>query len=121
MESLIVTIIISFLATLIATPKIKRFLEGAGIIAIDMQKKEQPKMATSGGVPIMIGLLAGLFGYIFITTFITKANTNITLLFASIISVMIITILGFLDDINIQTLRNSKSKEKDIRVGLKQW
>lgn len=121
MESLIVTIVISFLTTLIATPKVKRFLEGAGIIAIDMQKKEKPKMATSGGVPIMVGLLGGLFSYIFITTFITRAGTNITLLFASIISVIIITVLGFLDDINIQTLRNSKSKEKDIRVGLKQW
>lgn len=121
MESLIISLIIGFLTIIIVTPYFKRFLEKIGVIGIDMQKKNKPKIATSGGLPLTVGFLGSILTYVFLTTFLTKASTNLTLLFASTTSIMIIALLGFLDDINIQTFKNSKRKEKDIRVGLKQW
>jgi len=121
MESLIITIIVCFTTSLVLTKYSKMFLEKIGITGNDMQKKNKPKMATSGGIPLTFSFLIGILVYVFITTFITKAGTNITLLFASTTSILMITLLGFLDDINIQKARITSKKEKDTRIGLKQW
>ncbi len=121
MESLIISLIISFITTILITPYFKRFLEGIGIIAMDVQKKKKPLMATSGGLPVGFSFLFGLFSYIFITTFITKASINLSLLLASSTSILIVTLLGLLDDINIRKPTMNDKGEVDLRVGLKQW
>jgi len=120
-ESIILTLVMGFGVTAFVTPYLKKFLEAIGLVAMDVQKKGRPKMASSGGIPVVIGLLSAIMTYVFITTFITKANTNLTLLFASITSVLIVTILTLLDDINIRTERKTSKGEKDTRIGLKQW
>ncbi|MFA5406172.1 MAG: hypothetical protein WC307_02340 [Candidatus Nanoarchaeia archaeon] len=120
-ESLIITIITGFVATIIIAPYLKRFLEKIGMKAMDIQKKNKPKMATSGGIPIAIGLLTALMAYIFITVFVTNAGTNLTLLFAGLTSVLTITLLITLDDINIQPEQRTNKDEIDTRIGLKQW
>lgn len=120
-ESLIITIIIGFLSTLITTPYMKKFLESIGMVATDKQKKNPKTVATSAGLPIIMGFLTALMSYVFITTFITHANTNMKLIFASLSSVLIITMLILLDDIYIQPARKTKKGEIDTRIGLKQW
>ncbi len=121
MESIILICIVGFAITAIITPKVKRFLENIGIVGIDVQKKNRPKIATSGGIPVSIGFLSALMCYIFITTYITHAKVNITLLFASLTSILIVVLLMLLDDINILSERKTDKGELDIRIGLKQW
>jgi len=89
MESLWLTLVVGFITTLTITPHLKSFLEKIGLVATDMQKKNKPKMAASAGIPLSIGFLVAIMGYVFITTFITKAQTNLTLLFASTTTVLI--------------------------------
>ncbi len=121
MMSLILTLIVGFIATFIATFYLKGFLEKIGIVGIDVQKKDKPKIATSAGIPVVIGFLSALMFYIFTATFISNASTNITVLFASLTSILIIVVLLLLDDINIHPARKTSKGEVDTRIGLSQW
>ncbi len=121
MLSVIIPVIVGFAVTLFITPWAKKFLERIGIVGRDVQKKEKPVMATSAGIPVSIGFITSILTYVFITTFITKAGTNLTILFASLTSILTIVLLLLLDDINIQPLQKTSKGEMDTRIGLKQW
>jgi len=112
---------IAMTVTLLVTPLIKKKFEGIGLVAMDVQKKERPKMATSGGVPIIIGFLIGIFTYIAYTTFISKADTNLTIIFSGVTMTLLMTLLtGLFDDMIIQPERKTSKGEKDTRAGLRQ-
>lgn len=119
--SIIFASLAAFLVTFIFTKKLIPFLRAIRLSAIDQQKKSKPLLATSAGIPLVIGFLAGLFIYIGFDTFIIKSATDITLLLASICSILIVLLIGLFDDLNIGKIQVTDKKEKDIRVGLKQW
>jgi len=50
MLALLISILIAFLITFIITPQFIKFLSSAGIIGLDLQKKNRPKLPTSGGI-----------------------------------------------------------------------
>jgi UDP-N-acetylglucosamine--dolichyl-phosphate N-acetylglucosaminephosphotransferase len=112
---------ISFIVVWILAPYAKKFLEGTGILAIDQQKKGKPRIATSGGLVVAAGIFAGGFFYIGIITFFTHAHINLLALLASYCSILIITLVGFLDDINVRAEPKNDKGLYEHRVGLKQW
>jgi len=104
----------SFLATLFATKTLIRYLKRVELVVKDQNKENKPLVPISGGLAVMSGILIGLMTYIFILTFIYKHGTQISEILASIATVLIITFIGFLDDLII-------NKTKDSSVGLRQW
>ncbi len=114
--------LVSFLAALLIAPKAMRFLLGCGIVGIDQQKKGNPKLPSSGGLVVAFGMLAGLMVYIALNTFWLREEINLTLLLAASSTILIITLIGVLDDLHIKqsVVRNSKGT-REYRVGLKQW
>lgn len=113
--------LVSFLATFFITPKLMRFLSGCGIIGLDQQKKGKPKLPSSGGLCVAFGLLASLMVYIGLDKFLI-GGADLTLLLAASSTILIATLVGILDDINIK--REMKRRSKGIveyRVGLPQW
>ena len=111
----------SFITTFFITPYFIRFLKAAGIIGLDLQKRDKPQLATSGGICVAFGVLAGLLAYIGFQTFIFGAQAWLIPLLAVTSSVLIVMFVGFLDDLNVK-LTTVKTKEgQDIRVGFPQW
>ncbi|MEE9405809.1 MAG: hypothetical protein V3V26_00195 [Candidatus Aenigmarchaeota archaeon] len=98
------------------------FLRGCGIIGIDQQKKEKPLLPSSGGLTVAFGLLTGIMAYIALSTFILHNVINLSLMLAASSTILIVVLVGLLDDINIKsTKRRDSTGTEEFRVGLPQW
>jgi len=113
--------IVSFLIVYFITPSLIKYLTKISLIVKDQNKKNKPLVPISGGLAVLVGLFGGLLLFIFYRTFfvnmdvgLSATDKNLMLLFASMVSLLIITLVGFLDDIVI-------NKSKDHSAGLKQW
>ena len=105
----LITIITSFLVTYLLTPALIRYLKRINLIVKDQNKEGKPLIPISGGLAVLAGTFAGLLIFIFFRTFIYPISsglilndTNLKFLFAGMISLLIITLVGFLDDIIIR-------------------
>jgi UDP-N-acetylglucosamine--dolichyl-phosphate N-acetylglucosaminephosphotransferase len=115
-----ISAIFTFLIVLYATPWTIRFLKRIDMVDIDQNKIDKPEVPISGGLPIMISLFSGLMLFIFIRIFFPGKNDSLilngdslVLFFAAMTSILIITFLGFIDDL----LRKSHYGFP----GLRQW
>ena len=121
MYILLASIIVSAAITFLITPYFIRFLRGSGIVGFDLQKKNRPKLATSGGICVTFGVLAGLLTYIGLQTFIFGFDKWLFPLLAVTSSILIVMFIGFLDDLNVKLNAENTIEGRDIRVGLPQW
>jgi UDP-N-acetylglucosamine--dolichyl-phosphate N-acetylglucosaminephosphotransferase len=118
---LLVSILIAFITTFVVTPYFIRFLYLAGIVGLDLQKRNRSKLPTSGGICVAFGILSGLLSYIGLHTFVSGSEIDVIPLLAVISSILIVMFVGLLDDLNVKS-RAVKTKEGyDIRVGFPQW
>jgi len=118
---LLISILISFAVTLLITPLSGRFLYVAGIVGLDLHKKDKPRLASSGGICVAFGVLAGLLSYIGLQTFLCGSEGQLVQLLAVTSSVLIVMFVGLLDDLNVKS-KEVKTKEGiGIRVGFPQW
>lgn len=106
---LIITLILAFLVTLILTPYWIKRAKKAGLAGRDINKHERPLTAESGGIVVVAGFLISVLFYVGIKTFYFKTTTNLVEIFALLSTVLIITILGLIDDI------------LGWKIGIKQW
>lgn len=125
--TLLIPSLIGFIITIIATLFIMSYMFESGVIAIDYNKKNKPKIPSSGGVAVSFGITVAVLVYIFGSKFPSPQHpfyepvANTAILFAFILSVFLITIVGFIDDINVKSVPTNTTGMKDIRKGLKQW
>lgn len=111
---------ISFLVVWFLTPWLIRYLNRIGLVVKDMNKEGTPLVPVSGGLAVMAGVFSGLITFIFFRTFFPQSTglvlDNGTLLhfFAGITVILIISFVGFIDDLVI-------NRSKDRSSGLKQW
>ncbi len=114
--------IFSFLVVLFSIPWLIKYLRKIGILVKDQNKKDKPLVPISGGLVVLAGVFSGLLLFIFVRTFFTgdsgglvASDENLMLLFASMTSLLLIALVGFLDDLVIER------KTKNHSLGLKQW
>jgi len=62
--------------------------------------------------------MTGLMFFIAVQTFVFKTTSEMVYLFASVLTILLITIIGFFDDLNSSDVVLGKKK---IRKGLKKW
>ncbi len=112
---------VSFITVWFLTPWLIRFLWRINLVVKDQNKKDTPLVPVSGGVVVLVGVFAGLFVYLFFRTFVFRAQyslladpSNLVLMLAGMISIFIVTFVGFLDDLVIMG-------NKDRSIGLRQW
>ena len=94
--------IVAFVVTYIATNWLIRYLRRINLVVKDMNKKNTPLVPISGGLSVMSGIFTGLMIYIFIQTFYYKYTSTLIYLLAGLISILMITFVGFLDDLIIK-------------------
>jgi len=98
---LLFSMLVSFATTFFIAPYFMQFLRAGGVVGLDLHKKGRPKLPTSGGTCVALGVLAGLLTYIGFTTFFNGVLADITNILAVISSVLIVMFIGFLDDLNV--------------------
>jgi UDP-N-acetylmuramyl pentapeptide phosphotransferase/UDP-N-acetylglucosamine-1-phosphate transferase len=98
---LAISLAVGFLVTFLGIPFAKKYLLASGIYGIDQQKKDKPKVATSGGLVVFFGFVTSLTFYMGINSLFGARNLDMTLLLAALASVNIITLIGLIDDIHI--------------------
>ena len=121
-NSIILICLISFSATFFLAPRFKVFLEESGILGIDQHKKNKPRIASSGGLCVAFGLLGGIMSYIALNTFLLNTPINLSYLLAASCTILIVTLVGVLDDLNIkQNVTKHATGTDEYRAGLRQW
>ncbi len=118
----ILVFLAALLTVLLFYKSVKKFLFRVGIRAIDQQKINKPLLPTSAGVIVLIGFLAAAFLFIAVDRFlIINSSTNLSYILAAAFSILIITFIGFFDDINVSPSLKKDKGLADYRIGLKQW
>jgi len=125
-EALLASVLISFLTTFLLTPRIIEFLRAAQIVAVDLNKKEKPKLPASGGICVGSGILTGILFYVGLKTFSPfvfspSSQTESIQLLAVISSILIVTLSGLLDDLNVRTRAVQTKDGINIKIGFPQW
>jgi len=96
---------VSFFVTFFITPYIIRYFKFIKLTTTDVHKKDKPLLPTSIGVPLVVGMLAGLLFYSFLISFISGKNSGLVILFASITTILITMFAGFVDDLNTKQVK----------------
>ncbi|MFQ3274962.1 MAG: UDP-N-acetylglucosamine--dolichyl-phosphate N-acetylglucosaminephosphotransferase [Candidatus Nanohaloarchaea archaeon] len=91
---------LSFVSVLVGVPYARKYLLSSGIYGIDQQKKGKPKIATSGGVVVLFGLLFSTTAFLGVGKLL-GVGTNVELVLASLCSINIIALIGLIDDIHV--------------------
>ena len=124
--ALLASVVISFLVTFILTPRIIEFLVAAQIVAVDLHKKDKPRRPSSGGICVTAGILAGTLFYVGVTTFSFAASSpsvqlSSMLILTVISSILIATLSGLLDDLNVKTRAVQTKDGMNVKIGFPQW
>jgi len=106
---LFLPLIVSFLVTYIITPHWIHAAHRIKLVGKDMNKYAKPEVAEMGGINVIAGFLSGALLYIGMVTFYFKQSSNLIHILAVISTVLIMLIIGVLDDI------------LGWKIGLKKW
>jgi UDP-N-acetylglucosamine--dolichyl-phosphate N-acetylglucosaminephosphotransferase len=120
----LISVVVTFMTTMLVTPKAIVFLKNISVVGKDIQKKSRPEIPEMGGLPVLVGFLAGILLYTTNNTFIFRNEVYITLL-AAMLTVTLITLIGMLDDLTTLLRLNvlnvdSKDHKSMKRVGFRQ-
>lgn len=118
---LAISVLAGFITTFIATPMAIDFLKDSGIIGIDQQKSDRPRMPTSGGVAVVAGFFISTTFFIGLHTFFPGSAMSNDLILASISSVLLIAMIGLIDDIHVKEQGTQVKQEQQLSVGFERW
>ncbi|MEK6914133.1 MAG: glycosyl transferase family 4 [Nanoarchaeota archaeon] len=103
---LLIPILLSFILTFYTLPKWIKKCEEVGFLWEDMNKIVRNKnVAASGGIIVVISFVIGVLSYIALKTFILGENGEITKIFALLAVILILALVGFVDDVLGWTFR----------------
>lgn len=98
---LLLSLIISFLLTVLVLPLWIRKTKQIGFLWEDMNKYKHPKnIAAAGGIVAVIAFVLGVLYYIAIRTFLIESTNGISLeIFALLSVILILAMVGIIDDL----------------------
>jgi len=111
---ILLSALFSFLVVLFLTPWLIRYLRRIDLCVKDQNKENTPLIPISGGLAVFVGIFTGMMVYIFVQTFYYNKDGSLLPIFAALVSLLLITLVGFMDDVIIE-------KSKNQSGGLKQW
>ncbi|MBU0929974.1 MAG: hypothetical protein KJ623_02795 [Nanoarchaeota archaeon] len=114
MRIILISSILGFFITLLSGNYIIKYLRKIGLVVKDMNKKDKPLVPISGGIMVLGGIIFSLLAFIFIQTFIYKNNIYTISVFAALNTILLISLVGLVDDLLIKSSKESSH-------GLKQW
>ncbi len=120
-QTVIIPALITFLVTVVSTRFIMGYLYSSGIIIEDKNKEKPVSLPGSVGIAVAFGIITGILVYSFGGNFVFKPVLSISDLFAVALSILLIALVGFLDDINVKSKKVMTTGLMDHKKGLEQW
>lgn len=116
-ELLLISGLLAFLTVLIGTPLAEKYLSASGIVGRDQQKPDRPRIPTSGGTIVLLGFVVAVSFFAGTAALFTDIMVNEALIFASLTSVTLITLIGLIDDIHVDLAQViGKEFERDMII-----
>ncbi len=113
---------IAFFVTFVAVKFTMWYMSECGVTSVDYNKEKKPTLPSSLGIATAFGFGMGLLVYVFGSSFsFYLPVASLGYLFATVLAVLLVSFVGFLDDINIKRKSQKTTGMLDTRVGLKQW
>lgn len=120
--SLAIPAILAFVSVYIAGRFLSPYMESSGITAKDYNKKSKPTLPRGLGVALAFGFAVGLSAYVFGASFnLYTPLVSSSDLFACILGMLLISLVGLIDDIHVKRNAVKTTGMVDTSVGLKQW
>jgi UDP-N-acetylglucosamine--dolichyl-phosphate N-acetylglucosaminephosphotransferase len=95
-----ISILVSFLLTLMFLPKWINVCKKIGLLWEDMNKFGHPRrVAASGGVVVIFAFVLGVLTYVAMKTFLADGTSNALSIFSLLSVVLILSIVGLTDDL----------------------
>jgi len=113
MYILLASLLLGFLAVFMGTPYAKRYLLLSGIIGVDQNKEDKPRLPTSGGIVVLFGFILAVTSYLGLSALTGTGNVNVALTLAAMSSAILIALIGLLDDIHVNL---SALIEEDLEI-----
>jgi UDP-N-acetylglucosamine--dolichyl-phosphate N-acetylglucosaminephosphotransferase len=120
-QTIIIPALITFLVTVVSTKFIMGYLYSSGIIIEDKNKEKPVKLPGSVGIAVAFGIIIGILVYSFGGNFVFHPVLSVSNLFAVALSILLIALVGFLDDINVKSKKVQATGMMDHKKGLEQW
>ena len=99
MYEILIAGIISFIVTILAMPRWIKRARSRGLVGKDMNKWKRPEVAETGGVVVFLGFLTGMVLLSAYTLLTQNTETGLVYI-ASIISISVITMIAYIDDVS---------------------
>ncbi len=97
---MIISVLVSFLLTIIVLPKWIKICRKVGLLWEDMNKFGHPKnVASSGGVVVVMAFVLGVLTYVALKTFVFGGTIRALEIFALLSVILILGIVGMVDDL----------------------
>jgi UDP-N-acetylglucosamine--dolichyl-phosphate N-acetylglucosaminephosphotransferase len=121
--TIIIPAVITFFVTAGSTKFVMDYLYGAGIVVEDHNKARPKTLPNSGGLAVVFGIIVGALTYAFGGSFnFFTPVLSISNLLAVALSILLIAMIGFLDDINVKAQRvRQTGGYLGRKQGLKKW
>lgn len=111
----------AYIVTYGITPWLIKYLRRIDVVVQDVHKEKKPLVPISGGIAVVIGVMAGLMLFVFFRTFLpfkslasSFSEQTVNTILIAVLTIYTITFIGFIDDLLIR-------KSKSSSAGLKQW
>ncbi|OIO20656.1 hypothetical protein COV61_01590 [Candidatus Micrarchaeota archaeon CG11_big_fil_rev_8_21_14_0_20_47_5] len=98
MYELTIVFLVSFVITLVCTPKLIRKFRSAGIVGKDVNKSAKPEIPEMGGTMVVMGLVGGVLSAVFLNTFF-DFHFNLIFLLAALATILATALIGIFDDL----------------------
>jgi len=99
MLALFISLIIAIICVLLIMPPFIKRMHEQNFLGKDMNKYSKPLTAELGGIVVFLGFALGVFGAIFISTYLNLITINLSLLLAGFCTIAMICFVGTIDDI----------------------
>ena len=97
---LLATVFLGFFCTFLLMPFWIKKAKQIGLMWEDMNKFQKEKnIAGSGGLMVLFGFMVGVLTYVALITFYFKSNSTTTEIFALLVSVLFVGLVGLIDDL----------------------
>ncbi len=114
--------VIAFCITVIGTRFMMSYMTESGVVALDHNKKHKPTVPSGVGIALALGFAMGILVYAAGGSFnLYVPVASVEYLFAAVIGVLLISLVGLLDDLNVKREMTKSTDMMDTRKGLKQW
>ncbi|BCS91375.1 MAG: phospho-N-acetylmuramoyl-pentapeptide-transferase [Candidatus Micrarchaeota archaeon] len=119
--TLVVPFIIAFIASYVGIKAVMEYMRDAGVIAVDHNKEDKPELPSGLGIVLPIAIILALSSYIFgVTSGLYTPLIKINYIFAVTLSITLLSLVGFIDDLNVRKTFVKSTGMLDKRKGVRQ-